>query len=397
MSYRLVTDLDVRGKVVLCRVDFNVPLDGTTITDDRRIRAALPTIELLLEKGARVLCASHLGRPKGERRPEMSLAPVAARLSEILGQTVPLADDCIGASQSALTASLAEGQLGLLENLRFHKGETKGDPELARALAAGIDVFVNDAFGAAHRAHASVSELPKYVAERAAGFLMDRELRSLGRLIDAPERPYVAILGGAKVSDKIELIERLLERVSTVFVGGAMADTLLAARGVAIGNSRVEDDKLALARALTERARERGVDLLLPSDHIVAHGIEGKTVTGIETSEGEAVPAGTAGVDIGPKTLAAWKTHLGTDVKTLLWNGPVGFFEAAGSSEGTEELARHVAEMPAFTVLGGGDTAAAARQFGLENDYDHVSTGGGAALELLSGITLPGVVALGEH
>ncbi|MDQ7008571.1 MAG: phosphoglycerate kinase [Acidobacteriota bacterium] len=390
----LVTDIDLSGKLVFCRVDFNVPLDGSTITDDRRIRAALPTIEHLRRNGARVVCASHLGRPKGQRRPEMSLAPVAARLAELLGDPVPLADDCIGPAAQAMTTSLADGQVGLLENLRFHGGETRGDRDFARALAEGFEAYVNDAFGAAHRAHASVTGVPALLDRRAAGLLMAREIDALTRLAEDPRRPYFAILGGAKVSDKIPLIDALLERVDGILVGGAMAYTFLAARGVEVGASRVEDGQLELARKLEERARARGVAWHLPVDHRVAGQIDGRRVSGLETTPGEAIDPGRAGVDIGPRTLEHWREVLGDTVRTVLWNGPVGFFEAEGCETGTLELARHLAGLPAFTVLGGGDTAAAAHRFGLEARFSHVSTGGGAALELLSGVRLPGVAAL---
>ncbi len=390
----LVTEIDLSGKLVFCRVDFNVPLDGTTITDDRRIRAALPTLRYLRDSGARVVCASHLGRPKGERRAEMSLAPVAARLAELLGEPVPLAEDCIGPPARELAASLNRAQVGLLENLRFHPGETRGEADFARALATGFEAYVNDAFGAAHRAHASVTGVPALVEVRAAGLLMAREIDALTRLAEHPERPYYAILGGAKVSDKIPLIEALLERVDGILIGGAMAYTFLAARGVSVGDSRVEAGQLDLARRLEQQARERKVAWHLPIDHRVATQIEGRQVSGLETTAGEAIEAGRAGIDIGPRTLEQWRGLLGSGVRTVLWNGPVGFFEAAGCQTGTRELAEHLAELSAFTVLGGGDTAAAARRFGLEERYSHVSTGGGAALELLSGVHLPGVAAL---
>ena len=397
MSYRSVKDLDVRGRRVFCRVDFNVPLDGGTITDDRRIRAALPTIRWLAEHGARVVCASHLGRPKGRRVPELSLAPVARRLAELLGQDVPFAEDCIGEPARRLAEQLPEGGVGLLENLRYHEGETKGDDAFARALAEPVEVYVNDAFGAAHRAHASVVGVPRYVEATAAGFLMDREISALSRLLEAPERPYVAILGGAKVSDKIGLVEQLLARVDRILVGGAMAYTFLAARGIEVGASRVEADRLDLARELEEKAAARGVRIVLPVDHVVAERIEGKRAVGLAVIEEQAIPAGRAGVDIGPRTRAAFRAELGSDVRTVLWNGPLGMFEAEGCDTGTREVATHLAELgTAFRVLGGGDTAAAAARFGLEDRYDHVSTGGGAALEFLSGIRLPGVAALEE-
>jgi len=397
MSYRSVKDLDVRGRVVFCRVDFNVPLDGTTITDDRRIRAALPTIRWLADHGARVLCASHLGRPKGRRVPELSLAPVARRLGELLGRDVPFAEDCIGAPARRLAEALPDGGVGLLENLRYHEGETKGDEAFARALAEPVELYVNDAFGAAHRAHASVVGVPRFVSATAAGFLMDKEISALSRLLDAPERPYVAILGGAKVSDKIALVEQLLARVDRILVGGAMAYTFLAARGVAVGASRVEADRFDLARELEEKASARGVRFVLPVDHVVAEKVDGKQVSGLSTVDGEAIPAGLAGVDIGPRTRELFREELGPDVRTVLWNGPLGLFEAEGCDAGTREIAGHLAGLTtAFRVLGGGDTAAAAARFGMEEAYDHVSTGGGAALEFLSGIRLPGIVALEE-
>lgn len=393
MAHQRVTDLDVDGKTVFCRVDFNVPLDGTEITDDRRIRAALPTLTWLADHGARVVCASHLGRPKGKRVPEMSLAPVARRLGELIGREVVFAEDCVGDEARKALAALRPGGVVLLENLRYHKGETDGDSAFAAELARGFDLYVNDAFGAAHRAHASVTGVPAVLGGGALGFLMEKEVLALSRLKDRPERPYVAILGGAKVSDKIELIENLLERVDTILVGGAMAYTLLAAQGRAVGASLVESDKLGLAKELLARAAAKGVQLELPVDHVVADRLEGKKVSGLSVVSG-AIPDGKIGVDIGPGTLTRWKEILSPSVKTVLWNGPVGLFEAAGADGGTRVLAQHLAELPAFRVLGGGDTAAAVARFGLESRYDHVSTGGGAALEYLSGIDLPGVAAL---
>ncbi|UCF66286.1 MAG: phosphoglycerate kinase, partial [Acidobacteriota bacterium] len=360
-----------------------------------RIRAALPTINWLCEHDARVLCASHLGRPKGQRRPEMSLAPVARRLSALVDRDVPLATDCIGPAVGDLVAELQPGQIGALENLRFHAGETAGDLDFAAELARPVDVFVNDAFGAAHRAHASVVGVPQVLGGGAAGFLMDKELNALGRLLESPERPYAAILGGAKVSDKISLIEKLLERVDLLLIGGAMAYTFLAARGVSVGSSRVEQDQLALANELTRRAGERGVDVLLPIDHVTAEAVDGKQVSALARTDGASIAGGLLGVDIGEQTLAGWKARLGSGLRTVLWNGPVGLFEAAGCDRGTRELAAHLAGLgAAFRVVGGGDTAAAAARFGLEGSFNHVSTGGGAALEFLSGIELPGVAAL---
>jgi phosphoglycerate kinase len=396
MSRRQLTELKVEGQRVFCRVDFNVPMEGTEITDDRRIRAAIPTIQWLREHGARVVVASHFGRPKGKPVPEMSLRPCAERLGTLLGAPVAFATDCIGESARAVIAALANGQVAVLENLRFYKQEEAGDRDFARALAELVDLYVNDAFGAAHRAHASISVLPELLGGGAAGFLMERELSALGRLLTAPEHPYIAILGGAKVSDKINLIEKLLERVDTILIGGAMAYTFLAARSVAVGKSLVEQDKLDLARELEARAKQRNVRFQLPIDHVTATVLTGRVAHNLAVSDGAAIAADRLGLDIGPKTLAAWKELLGAQVRTVLWNGPVGLFEAAGCEAGTRELAAHLAQSSAFTVLGGGDTAAAAAQFGYESQYKHVSTGGGASLEFLSGDQLPGVSAL-EH
>ncbi len=394
MTFKLVSDLQLKAKTVFCRVDFNVPLDGTRITDDRRIQAALPTLRWMIDQGARVVCASHLGRPKGQRKQEFSLAPVAVRLAELLGQDVRFAADCVGAEAAALRDSLENGQVGLLENLRFHEGETKGAQDFAASLAKGYDAFVNDAFGAAHRAHASVSGVSGLIPVRAAGFLMAREIESLSKLIREPRRPYYAILGGAKVSDKIELVEKLIEKVDGLLIGGAMAYTFLAAQGHEIGSSRVESDKLDLARHLESLAASRKVAIHLPIDHLIGTSIDGKSVLGLSATPGVEIPAGGIGVDIGPQTIESFRARLAPETQTVLWNGPVGFFEAAGCDKGTRRLAEHLAGMSAFTVLGGGDTAAAARVFGLEDEFAHVSTGGGAALELLSGTTLPGVAAL---
>lgn len=394
MAHRTVTDLDVAGRIVFCRVDFNVPLEGGAIADDHRIQASLPTIRHLAEHGARVLCASHLGRPKGQRVPEMSLAPVARRLGELLGREVPFADDCVGAPAERLAKSLQNGEVGLLENLRYHIEEEKGDSEFGRRLAAPFQLYVNDAFGAAHRAHASVVAVPKFLGGGATGFLMDKELAALGRLLHRPERPYIAILGGAKVSDKIMLIEKLLERVDRILIGGAMAYTFLAARGVAVGASLVEGDKLELARTLTGKAEASRVGIDLPTDHIVARKVGKRSAEGLEVVGAQAIPEGRAGVDIGPRTLARWRTLLDPAVRTVFWNGPVGMFEAAGCDAGTRELGQHLAGIRAFRVLGGGDTAAAAQRFGVAEAFDHVSTGGGAALEFLSGVELPGVAVL---
>ena len=394
MSRRKLSDLDPRGKRVFCRVDFNVPMEDGRIVDDRRIRAAVPTLEWLLSRGARLSVASHFGRPKGKPVAEMSLRPCAERLAQILGKPVAFATDCIGPAAAETVNALRDGEVCVLENLRFHKAEESGDAEFAKALAANADIYVNDAFGAAHRPHASISVLPALLGGGTPGLLMEKELSALGQLLSNPARPYMAILGGAKVSDKIQLIEKLLERVDTILIGGAMAYTFLAARGVATGASLVESDKLDLARDLETKARAKGVRLLLPADHITAATLTGHHPTDLQTTTSEAIPAGRIGLDIGPRSLAQWKQVLDAGVKTVLWNGPVGLFEAAGCDGGTRGLASHLATSKAFRVLGGGDTAAAAAQFGFDESYDHVSTGGGASLEFLSGDRLPGVDAL---
>jgi phosphoglycerate kinase len=324
----------------------------------------------------------------------MSLAPISARLGELLGRQVPFASDCIGEPAATLVAGLRSGEVGLLENLRYHIGEEKGHADFAQALAAPFETYVNDAFGAAHRAHASVVGLPQLLGGGATGFLMDKELDALGRLLERPDRPYIAILGGAKVSDKIELIEKLLDRVDRILVGGAMAYTFLAARGVAVGASLVESDKVDLARELDAKATARGVAVELPVDHLTATQVEKKAAHGLQVVDAAAIPEGRAGVDIGPATLERWRDLLGGEVRTVFWNGPVGLFEAQGCSKGTEGVGRHLAQLRAFRVLGGGDTASAAERFGVASAFDHVSTGGGAALEFLSGMRLPGVAAL---
>ncbi|MFN7964157.1 MAG: phosphoglycerate kinase [Acidobacteriota bacterium] len=394
MSRRKLSDLVPRGKRVFCRVDFNVPMQDGQITDDRRIRAAVPTLEFLLSQGARVSVASHFGRPKGKPVAEMSLRPCAERLAQILGRPVSFATDCIGPAAAQAVDALRDGEICVLENLRFHKAEEAGDRDFAQALAANADLYVNDAFGAAHRAHASISELPSLLGGGTPGLLMEKELSALGHLLSSPARPYVAILGGAKVSDKIQLIEKLLERVDTILIGGAMAYTFLSARGVATGASLVESDKLDLARELELKARAKGVSVLLPVDHITAASLTGHQPIDLRVTAGEAIDAGRIGLDIGPRSLVLWRQALNADVKTVLWNGPVGLFEAPGCDAGTRELAAHLSTSKAFRVLGGGDTAAAAAQFGYDNSYDHVSTGGGASLEFLSGDRLPGVDAL---
>ena len=386
-----VRDLDVRGKRVFLRVDFNVPLEGGRVTDDTRVRAAIPTLHLLLESGARIVAASHLGRPKGRPNPAFSLKPVAARLAELLGRPVAMTEDCVGPATEARARALAPGDVLLLENLRFHPEEEKNDAAFARSLAALADLYVDDAFGAAHRAHASVAALAGLLPQAAAGLLMEREIAALARLRDHPEAPYVALLGGAKVSDKIDLIENLLERTQAVLVGGAMAYTFLKAAGVAVGGSRVEADRLEAADAIAARARERGVRLVLPVDHVVAAGIQPGTPH--ETTTGSAIADGLVGLDVGPRTQAAFAAEIRA-ARTVFWNGPLGLFEVPPYDAGTLAAARAIAEARPFSVVGGGDSVAAVTRLGLADRFSHVSTGGGASLEFLSGLTLPGVAAL---
>jgi phosphoglycerate kinase len=388
---RSIEEAELAGQRVFIRVDFNVPLDGTAIADDTRIRAALDTIELAVGRGARVVLASHLGRPKGERKPALSLEPAAKRLAELLpdGEVV-LADDCIGDGARKVVNDLREGQVAVLENLRFHAGEEANDEAFARELAKLVDVYVNDAFGAAHRAHASVSALPRLVRERFAGLLMQRELKALSQLRTNPESPYVAVLGGAKVSDKIGVIEALLGQIDSLLVGGAMANTFLAAQGHELGRSRVEEDKLALARSLIQKAEEREVALLLPRDLIIADSLEATSGTVVSIQD---VPTDAMALDIGPQSVEAFNEKL-LRARTVFWNGPMGLFENPAFSEGTLGVAHGIANASAFTVVGGGDSVAAVQQANLAGRFSHVSTGGGASLEYMEGRKLPGVEAL---
>ncbi len=386
-----VRDLDVEGRRVFVRVDFNVPLDGQTVTDDTRIVASLPTIRHVMERGGRPVLASHLGRPKGKPVPELSLEPAGARLAELLECEVLLADDCIGDGPRKVVSDLRDGQIALLQNLRYHDAEEENDEAFAKELARLAEVYVNDAFGAAHRAHASVEALPKLMRERGAGFLMEAELAALGQLATGtPKKPYVAVLGGAKVSDKIGVIEALMTKVDTLVIGGAMANTFLAAQGRALGKSLVEEDKLPLARTLLARAEERGTALLLPIDVVVASSL--KATSGRVVAVTEIGPDDMA-LDIGPKSLERFAEAL-RDARSVLWNGPMGLFENAAFAAGTLGVAEAIAAAQGFTVVGGGDSVAAIQQAGMADRFDHVSTGGGASLELLEGRKLPGVEAL---
>ncbi|MDB4988361.1 MAG: pgk [Myxococcaceae bacterium] len=386
---RSLNDVDVTGRSVFVRVDFNVPLDGTKVTDDTRIRAAIPTILNIQERGGRVVLASHLGRPKGAD-PLLSLEPAALRLAELMNMEVLLSDDCIGDGARKVVTDLREGQIAMLENLRFHKEEEADDELFARELAKLCEIYVNDAFGCCHRAHASVHALPKLMPQRAAGLLVHKEVAALELLRGNPERPYVAVLGGAKVSDKIKVIEVLMERVDELLIGGAMANTFLAAQGLNVGKSRIEEDKLPLARTLLIKARERNIQLLLPVDVVVADSI--KATKGSPTDVA-AIGEFEMALDIGPRTVKAYGDRL-RRAKSVFWNGPMGLFENPAFSEGSFGVARAMADCTGFTVVGGGDSVAAVQVAGLTERYTHVSTGGGASLELLEGKKLPGVEVL---
>jgi phosphoglycerate kinase len=394
MALKTIDSLDLAGKRVFIRVDFNVPLDEQgRVTDDARIRAAIPTIQHAIEKRAKVILASHLGRPKGkpEDRKKYTLEPAAARLSELIKQDVILADDCIGDGVKKLVKDLKEGQVLLLENLRFHPEEEANDEGFARELASLADVWVNDAFGTAHRAHASTAGMAKFVKERAAGFLIQKEVEYLGKALAHPAKPFVAILGGAKVSDKIKVLENLIAKADAVCIGGAMAYTFLKAQGVAVGKSKVEEDKLDLARTILDKAAARKVTFLLPVDHVCA--TEAKETAKREVVNDKAIPDGLIGLDIGPKTLDAYRQRI-LAAKTVFWNGPMGLFEQKPWAEGTFGIARAMADSPAVTVVGGGDSAAAVEQAGLVSRMKHVSTGGGASLEFIEGRVLPGIQVL---
>ena len=391
MSKKTVRDIDLKGKKVFVRCDFNVPMDeNQNITDNRRIVAALPTIKYLIEQNCRIILASHLGRPKGEVKPEFSLAPVAKELSKLLGQEVLMAKDVIGESAKSLAANLQEGQVMLLENVRFHREETDNDPEFAKQLASMAEVFVNDAFGTAHRAHASTEGVSHYLPS-VSGFLIEKELKFLGDALNNPERPFVAILGGAKVSDKIGVIDSLLEKVDTLLIGGAMAYTFFRSMGYTVGNSICEEDKLDLAQNLLKKAEEKGVKLMLPVDTKV--GKEFKEDTESKVVSYKEIPDGWEGFDIGTETIKMYTEEL-KNAATVLWNGPVGLFEFDQFAIGTNAIANTLAEIDAVTVIGGGDSAAAIKKAGLSDKMTHMSTGGGASLEFIEGKKLPGIECL---
>ena len=390
MSKLTIAQLDLAKRRVFVRADLNAPLDHGTVTDDTRLRAVVPTIQYALKAGATVVLASHLGRPKGKVAPEFSLRPIAERLESLLDQHVELAPDCVGAATLERARALGPGQVLLLENLRFHAEEEANDDGFARSLATLAECYVNDAFAAAHRAHASIAAITRHLQPAAAGLLMQQELAALGRILESPDKPLVAILGGAKVSDKLTLVEHLLDRVDALLIGGGMAFTFLASLGHAVGRSLVEPDHLETARRTLDAARRRGVALVLPVDAIVADGLDSAQGRAVGIRE---IPAGQMGLDIGPRTVERFTKAL-TGARTIVWNGPMGVFERPSFAAGTLALARAVAGSPAFTVIGGGDTVAAVTQAAVAEQIGYISTAGGAFLEFLEGRKLPGVEAL---
>ncbi len=389
-----VTDVDVRGKRVFCRVDFNVPLDAAgNVTDDTRITAALPTIRHIINQGGSLILASHLGRPKDGPDPKYSLAPAAATLARHLGQSVIMAPDCVGPEVEKLVADLKNGDVLMLENVRFHKGETKNDPALAAQMAKLADLYVNDAFGTAHRAHASTEGVARLLRPAVAGFLLERELRYLGQALAYPDHPFVAVLGGAKVSDKIAVIENLLSKVDTLIIGGGMAYTFLKAQGRPVGKSLVEEDRLELASMLLAKAETRGVKVMLPKDHVVAPEFRADTEHRVCCDAD--FPNDWMALDIGPETCSYYNREL-REARMVIWNGPMGVFEFDAFATGTMAVAHTLAESQARTIIGGGDSVAAVKKAGVETKMTHISTGGGASLEFLEGKELPGVVALSD-
>lgn len=393
MNKKTLKDVDVKGKRVFCRVDFNVPMQDGKITDETRIRAALPTIQYLIEQGAKVILASHLGRPKGKVVEEMRLTPVAVRLSELLGKDVKKADEAFGDSVKAQIASMNNGDVLLLENVRFYPGEEKNDPELAKQFAELADVYVNDAFGAAHRAHASTEGIAHHIPA-VSGFLMEKELEVLGKALSNPERPFTAIIGGAKVKDKIGVIENLLEKVDNLIIGGGLAYTFVKAQGHEIGKSLLEEDKIDLAKSFMEKAKEKGVNFYMPVDVVVADDFSADANSKVVSIE--EIPADWEALDIGPKTQEIYRDVIQKS-KLVIWNGPMGVFEIDKFAGGTKAVAQALADSQGtYSVIGGGDSAAAVEKFHLADKMSHISTGGGASLEFMEGKALPGVVALND-
>ena len=392
-----IDDLELKNKRVFVRVDFNVPLDADgAISDDTRINAALPTIRKLSESGAKVVLASHLGRPKGEKIPSMSLAPVAPALAGRIGLPVLFLDDCVGENIKNAVNAMTSGQIALLENLRFYKGETDNDPNFAHSLAELADVYVNDAFGTAHRAHASTHGVAELISDRAAGYLIQKELEFLGQKTESPDRPFLVILGGAKVSDKITVIDRLLDKADTIIIGGGMAYTFALAKGMNVGDSLCEPDKVELARQAMKKAEEKGVKFMLPTDYLVTDSLDfgNKTLGNTKVVEGN-IPDGWEGVDAGPKTTQLYADEV-SRAQTVLWNGPMGVFEIEASSKGTFAVAKAVAQGDALSIIGGGDSVKAIKQSGYSEQVSFMSTGGGASLEFLEGKELPGVSVLDQ-
>lgn len=391
INKKTVKDIDLNGKRVIMRVDFNVPLDNEgNITDDTRIRAALPTIEYVLSKNTKLILMSHLGRPKGQVKEELRMTPVGKRLSELLGKEVIVTKDAIGEETEKIVSGMQTGDVVLLENLRFHKEEEENDPEFAKKLASYADIYVNDAFGTAHRAHASTEGITKYLPA-VAGFLMEKEINFLGKLLYQPDKPYIAIIGGAKVSTKIGVLEKLLEKVDTLIIGGGMCYTFLKAKGFEVGKSLVETDKVNLAFELIKKADEKGVNFMLPIDHLVVEEVSENSRP--RTVDTNSIPQDMIGVDIGPKTIKAYKKEIKKG-KTIFWNGPMGVFEIDKFARGTTQIAKALASSKGTTVVGGGDSVAAVNKIGVADKITHVSTGGGASLEFLEGKELPGIVAL---
>ncbi|NTV92738.1 MAG: phosphoglycerate kinase [Chlorobiaceae bacterium] len=397
MQKKTLSDIAIQGKRILMRVDFNVPLDDEkNITDDKRIVEALPSIKKIIEGGGRLILMSHLGRPKGKVNPDFSLAPVALRLSELLDTPVAMAKDCIGTEVMQAALALQDGEVILLENLRFHAEEEANNPDFAKELASLGEIFVNDAFGTAHRAHASTEGITHYVPVAVAGYLIEKELNYLGKALDNPERPFVAILGGSKISGKIDVLENLFTKVDTVLIGGAMVFTFFKAQGFNVGNSLVEDNKLDLAQALLKQAADKGINLLLPDDVLVAATISAEAPSHIEAVN--SMSDGMIGVDIGPKTIEKYRKEI-LAARTVLWNGPMGVFEIDNFAEGTFAIAKALADATAagaITIVGGGDSAAAIAKAALSDSITHISTGGGASLEFLEGKALPGIEALND-